>query len=114
MAYVPEKSEPERNEDGDVDRRDTRSGYPGVAYHPQLTKRELEILTCLPTRLSTGEIATRLSISPNTVKTHVKNIYKKLDAGSRNEAIVNAAGLHLLSPDLVALVSRAEGSERTG
>ncbi len=89
----------------------TESTFPRADARPPLTKREVEVLGCLPTRLSTVEIATRLQISPNTVKTHVKNIYKKLDAGSRNEAILNAARLHLLSPDLVALVSRAERSE---
>jgi LuxR family maltose regulon positive regulatory protein len=95
---------------GDVHPR-TESTFPRADSRPPLTKRELEVLRCLPTRLSTVEIATRLQISPNTVKTHVKNIYKKLDAGSRNEAILNAARMHLLSPDLVALVSRAERSE---
>jgi LuxR family maltose regulon positive regulatory protein len=55
--------------------------------------------------LSTIDIAVKLGISPNTVKTHLKNIYKKLDARSRNEAIVNAARLHMISDDSAALLS---------
>jgi LuxR family maltose regulon positive regulatory protein len=70
-----------------------------------LTERELDVLRYLPTRLSTIDIAVRLGISPNTVKTHLKNIYKKLDARSRNEAIVNAARLRMISDDSAALLS---------
>jgi LuxR family maltose regulon positive regulatory protein len=55
--------------------------------------------------LSTIDIAVKLGISPNTVKTHLKNIYKKLDARSRNEAIVNAARLHMIPGDSAALLS---------
>jgi LuxR family transcriptional regulator, maltose regulon positive regulatory protein len=71
---------------------------------PPLTERELEVLQCLPTRLSTVEIGARLRISPNTVKTHLKNIYQKLGARSRNEAILNAVSRHLISEDSAALV----------
>jgi DNA-binding CsgD family transcriptional regulator len=70
-----------------------------------LTDRELEVLQCLPTRLSTLEIGRRLRISPNTVKTHLKNIYRKLGARSRNEAILRGAQLHLLSSDSATLVT---------
>ena len=111
VASLRERSELESGENGGALRPPPDPTFTPPESRPQLTKRELEVLMCLPTRLSTVEIATRLQISPNTVKTHVKNIYKKLDAGSRNEAILNAARLHLLSPDLVALVSRAERSD---
>jgi ATP/maltotriose-dependent transcriptional regulator MalT len=69
-----------------------------------LTDRELEVLQCLPTRLSTVEIGARLSISQNTVKTHLRSIYQKLGARSRNEAILNAANRHLISEESAALV----------
>ena len=76
-----------------------------------LTERELDVLRYLPTRLSTIDIAVKLRISPNTVKTHLKNIYQKLGARSRNEAIVNAARLHLISDDSAALVNQlSQGS----
>jgi LuxR family maltose regulon positive regulatory protein len=62
-----------------------------------LTERELDVLSYLPTRLSTTDIAANLHISPNTVKTHLKSIYHKLEARSRNEAIIHAAQRHLIS-----------------
>jgi DNA-binding CsgD family transcriptional regulator len=75
-----------------------------------LTDRELDVLRYLPTRLSTTDIAVKLRISPNTVKTHLKNIYQKLGARSRNEAIVKAAGLHVISDDSAALLSEVAGT----
>ena len=71
----------------------------------RLTDRKLDILRYLPTRLSTIEIAGQLGISPNTVKTHLKNIYQKLGARSRNEAIVKAAQLHVIYDVSTALVT---------
>ena len=69
-----------------------------------LTDREMEILRCLPTRLSTADIAALLRISPNTVKTHLKNIYHKLEARTRNDAIVRAARLGMIPSDDVNLL----------
>src|SRR6476659_2813613 len=48
-----------------------------------LTKRELDVLRYLPTRLSNVDIGERLRISQNTVKTHLKDIYRKLRVSSR-------------------------------
>jgi ATP/maltotriose-dependent transcriptional regulator MalT len=78
-------------------RRERRSQLP-------LTKRELDVLGYLPTRLSTWEIGARLRISPNTVKTHLKHIYLKLGVRVRNEAIVKAVEFHLISEDSAMLV----------
>jgi DNA-binding NarL/FixJ family response regulator len=64
--------------------------------HP-LTTRELDVLRYLPTRLSNVDIGARLRISQNTVKTHLKDIYRKLRVGSRNEAVVVAVRLGLLN-----------------
>lgn len=50
-----------------------------------LTLREVEILKCLYQGLSNPEIAEKLFISANTVKFHIKNIYKKLDVSNRKE-----------------------------
>ena len=69
-----------------------------------LTDREMEILQCLPTRLSTIEIGEVLHISPNTVKTHLRSIYSKLSARSRNEAILQGAKYRLISKDSEWLV----------
>ena len=51
-----------------------------------LTERELEVLRMLPSRLTLREIADELFISINTLKFHLKVIYRKLDCGSRAEA----------------------------
>jgi LuxR family maltose regulon positive regulatory protein len=61
-----------------------------------LSERELEVLRLLRTDLSGPEIATQLAVSVNTVKTHLKNIYSKLDAHSRYEAVERAKQLDLL------------------
>jgi len=64
--------------------------------HP-LTSRELDVLRYLPTRLSNIDIGARLRISQNTVKTHLKDIYRKLRVSSRNDAVVVAVRLGVLS-----------------
>jgi LuxR family transcriptional regulator, maltose regulon positive regulatory protein len=52
-----------------------------------LTERELDILRELPTLYHVDEIAANLLVSPNTVKTHIRGIYRKLGVGSRSEAV---------------------------
>jgi LuxR family maltose regulon positive regulatory protein len=52
-----------------------------------LTRREIEILPLLDEGLSNREIAARLYIAPVTVKTHLQNIYKKLNVNNRIEAL---------------------------
>jgi len=54
----------------------------------QLTVREREILRFIAAGLSNQAIAERIFISPNTVKTHISNIYKKIDATNRVQAIL--------------------------
>jgi LuxR family transcriptional regulator, maltose regulon positive regulatory protein len=63
-----------------------------------LTSAELRVLPLLPTYLSFQEIADRLMISRNTVKTHAMSIYGKLWASSRSEAVERAVELGLLEP----------------
>ena len=55
-----------------------------------LTRRELEILQHLVDGLKDRDISTRLFISENTVRTHLKNIYRKLGVSSRSQAVVKA------------------------
>ncbi len=61
-----------------------------------LTTAELRVLRFLPTHYSFHEIADRLQVSSNTVKTHVHAVYRKLDASSRSEAVANASRAGLL------------------
>jgi LuxR family maltose regulon positive regulatory protein len=61
-----------------------------------LSDRELEVLRLLRTDLSAPEIAAELVVSVNTVRTHIKRIYSKLDAHSRYEAVERARELGLL------------------
>jgi LuxR family transcriptional regulator, maltose regulon positive regulatory protein len=65
----------------------------GVA---SLTTAELRVLRFLPTHYSFHEIAERLHVSSNTVKTHVHAVYRKLDATSRSQAVANATHAGLL------------------
>ena len=61
-----------------------------------LTKREKQILECLARGQGNKEISDSLYISIETVKTHIKNIFKKLDAKSRLEAVIAAKEKHLI------------------
>jgi LuxR family maltose regulon positive regulatory protein len=61
-----------------------------------LTYREQEILILLVQRLSDREIAQTLLISTETVKTHLKSIYRKLGVHGRREAAVRATALGIL------------------
>ena len=61
-----------------------------------LSARENEVLRFLPTMMSNSDIASELFVSVNTVKTHVKSIYRKLDVTRRQDAVRRARQLHLL------------------
>ena len=56
------------------------------APHEALTERERDVLRFLPSRLTLNEIANELFISHNTLKFHLKVIYRKLGVNSRAEA----------------------------
>jgi DNA-binding NarL/FixJ family response regulator len=62
-----------------------------------LTAKEREVLARLAEGRSNAGIAAALHVSPATVKTHLAHIYEKLGAGDRNEALVRAVALGLLS-----------------
>ena len=61
-----------------------------------LTDRELEVLRHVSGMLSSAEIAREMYISINTVKTHLRNIYRKLAATHRGDAVRRARQLELI------------------
>jgi LuxR family transcriptional regulator, maltose regulon positive regulatory protein len=63
-----------------------------------LSKTEIRVLRFLPTHLSVPEIASQLSLSANTVRTHIHHLYAKLGAHRRHEAVARARALGLLAP----------------
>ncbi|MDP9188139.1 MAG: LuxR C-terminal-related transcriptional regulator, partial [Actinomycetota bacterium] len=64
----------------------------------ELSEAELRIVRYLPSNLKASEIAAELYVSANTVRTHLRHIYAKLDAHSRSEAVARARELRLLAP----------------
>ncbi len=76
----------------------------GAGFEPNLaaqaslgiSQREYEVLRQLAAGRSNKEIALQLSVSPNTVKTHVARLFEKLDAARRTEAILKARELGLI------------------
>lgn len=74
-----------------------RSPARPAALVEQLTDRELAVLHQLPSRLSQREIADELYVSLNTVKTHCRAIFRKLEVGDRQAAVQRARELGLLA-----------------
>ncbi|WP_076736909.1 response regulator [Deinococcus maricopensis] len=69
---------------------------PGVTLQAPLTAREQAILGALSAGASNKQIAQRLGISDGTVKTHLSNLFFKLGAANRTEAVYRARQLRLL------------------
>jgi ATP/maltotriose-dependent transcriptional regulator MalT len=69
---------------------------PAAAHRDPLSPSERAVLRLLPSELSQREIGAELVLSVNTVKTHCRNIYTKLQAGSREEAVARALEQGLL------------------
>ncbi len=61
-----------------------------------LSERELEVLTLIAEGLTNPEIASRLFLALNTVKTHTRNIYGKLGVHNRTQAVAKAQALGVL------------------
>ena len=89
-----------------ISRAEQSSGWAST-----LTAAELRLLPLLTTHLSFREIAERLFVSRNTVKTQAISVYRKLDASSRSEAIERAIELGLVD---APLASRSVEFTRSG
>ena len=64
----------------------------------QLNERELTVLRFLPSNLSAAEIGSELFLSVNTVKTHMRKLYAKLEVHTRADAVERGRALGLLAP----------------
>jgi LuxR family maltose regulon positive regulatory protein len=73
-----------------------RPGQAAPMIVEALSQREREVLEHVSAMESTAEIATEMYISVNTVKTHLKSIYRKLAVTHRGEAVRRARKLGLL------------------
>ena len=77
-------------------RRGNAVQHHDAASAPVLTQREREILALLADGFGNKQIAARLGISTNTVKTHLELLFDKLDVSTRTEAVTAAARMGLL------------------
>jgi LuxR family transcriptional regulator, maltose regulon positive regulatory protein len=77
-------------------RRQSPDGEQAPLVVEQLSEREREVLMLLSGMLSTAEIAAEMYLSVNTVKTHLRSIYRKLSAAHRGEAVRRARQLELI------------------
>jgi LuxR family maltose regulon positive regulatory protein len=68
----------------------------GTSSHAVLSERELEILRLISSGLSNQEIADQLVIALTTVKSHVRQIFNKLNVNSRTQVLARARELSLL------------------
>ena len=75
---------------------DSRSPQPGSRVSDLLTAREREVLGMISQGFTNKRTARILEISPETVKSHVKNIFLKLAVSTRAEAVSRAGPLGLL------------------
>lgn len=64
----------------------------------RITQREYEVLQLIAQGLSNQEIAAKMFVSLNTVKTHTSNLFSKLDAQRRTQAVERARSLGLIAP----------------
>ena len=81
--------------------RATPQRGPAAPLRDELSEAELRVVRYLPSNLTASAIASELVVSTNTVRTHMRHIYAKLDAHSRSEAVARARELGLVAPGTV-------------
>lgn len=96
--FLTEKRQSEKEEelereaagktDGDMISKETAEAIEGVADHYRLTKRERELLPYLMLGRAPDYIGQAMFIAPSTVKTHIKNIYRKVNVSKRTELLL--------------------------
>ena len=81
---------------------------------PSLSKREREIMDLLAQGLTGEDVAERLVLSSETVKTHIRNAMSKLEAHTRVHAVAIALREGFISGPTARLVTRPDGGRRAG
>jgi DNA-binding NarL/FixJ family response regulator len=87
-----------------TDRRN--ESVPIAVEEAGLTEREVEVLALVAEGYSNAELAQRLWVTPQTVKFHLSNIYRKLDVSNRTQASLWAQQVRLKAPDLPVAEAR--------
>jgi len=75
----------------------TRGSHAQQSFADPLSEREIEVLQLIADGLTNQEVADRLYISLNTIKTHTRNIYEKLGVNNRTQAVNKARALRLIN-----------------
>jgi LuxR family transcriptional regulator, maltose regulon positive regulatory protein len=88
--------------------RHTQAAREPEALTEPLSEGERRILRYLPTNLSVREIADQTYLSTNTVKTHMRHVFSKLDVHRRGEAVERARELGLISPSALRSTRSAQ------
>jgi DNA-binding NarL/FixJ family response regulator len=86
--------------------REVRAPASPEALAEPLTERETEVLKLIARGRANKQIARELFVGMSTVKTHVNNLYRKLDVGSRTQAALYAARVGLVSTEEIGEESR--------
>jgi len=98
LSLLPVRIERPGCPGGVITGRAGRSGGSVPRLAEPLSQSETRVLRYLPTNLSAPEIARELSVSVNTVRTHIRHVCGKLGARGRTEAVTQARALGLLAP----------------
>ena len=88
------------------------SGPVGLGSQPRLTPRQREILDLIASGLSTSEIANQLTLSTETVRNHLRSLFRVLRVHTRLEAIAAARRLGLLAPAALGPQPTEPGARR--
>ncbi|MCA1716481.1 MAG: response regulator transcription factor [Actinobacteria bacterium] len=86
--------------------REVRAPESPEALTEQLTEREVEVLKLIARGKANKQIARELFVAMSTIKTHVNNLYRKLNVTSRTQAALYAARIGLVSPEEISEETR--------
>jgi DNA-binding NarL/FixJ family response regulator len=85
-----------------AERAERQADVPNTGRSDSLSGRELAVLEELAKGTSTEDIASKFHVSPHTVRTHIKNILRKLDAHTRAHAVAIAYSEDAIDPDVTS------------